>query len=140
MPRKREPPAAIRRVQHFAGFRALVEFGMADDPGAGAHGSEQAAGRHGGDAVGKLDLAHGLHLVGAVGAVHGAAFDEDRGADVVAGVRVRQQFVEQVAAGAVDDEGKAVIRRWQRGGEGAVIPQMVVRVDDRQVGLDDCFA
>jgi hypothetical protein len=63
-------------------------------------------------------LADGAHLDGAGGARHGAGLDEHGGQDVVAGVDVGQQLIEQVAPVGP-------------------VPQMVVRVDDGQVGLQD---
>ena len=57
-------------------------------------------------------------MLGAVGLVHGRAFDEDGGADIVAAVGIGIEFVEQIA----------------RAGE---VPEVVMRVDDRQIRFDD---
>ena len=84
-------------VEHLAGFRSQHEIGMADDSGADARGAEHAGRGHGGDAVDELDFADWLHRIGPIGAVHGAAFDEDGSDDVVAGIDVGQHFVEQIA-------------------------------------------
>ena len=93
-------------------------------PAATFVGAVETGGRHRGDAVDELDLAHGLHLFRPVGAVHGAAFDEDRGDDVVPGPQVLLDLVHQVAP--LDPPL-------------AVIPEVMVRVADRQVGLDRRF-
>ena len=100
---------------------AQRQVGMADDAGAGARRAVDAAGAHRRDAVDELGLADRLHLDRPVGAVHRAALDEDRGRDVVAGAGVGQQLVQQVAMVGV-------------------IPQMMVRIDDRQVRLEDRLA
>ncbi len=68
----------------------------------------------------ELGLAEGLHVLGAVGAVHGRAFEEDGADDVVPGSEVAQQVVEHV-----------VVARS--------LPEVVVRVADGQVGVDGVF-
>ncbi len=65
----------------------------------------------------KLDLADRLHLLRSAGTVHRAAFVEDGRDDVVAGVDVGQELIEQVA---IAEE----------------VPDMMMRIDDRQVGLE----
>ena len=105
-------------LQHRLDPAAQRQVGMADDAGAMPGLAVDAAGAHGGDAVDELGLADRLQLLRPCGAVHRAGLHIDRRDDVVAAVGVGQQLVEQVApAGPV--------------------PQMVVRIDDRQVGLED---
>jgi hypothetical protein len=55
-----------------------------------------AACAHRGDAGDELDLADWAHLDRPVGAMHRAAFLEDGGDDVVAGVEVGEQFRQQI--------------------------------------------
>ena len=73
-----------------------------------------------------------------VGAVHRAAFHVDRAADVVAALQVRQQLVEQIARRVADDVHEAVIGRRQVAQDRRrPVPQMMMRIDDRQVGFED---
>ena len=80
----------------------------------GARGGFFSDGRH------ELGLAEGLHVLGAVGAVHGRAFEEDGADDVVPGSEVAQQVVEHVVVAGP-------------------LPEVVMRVADRQVGVDGVF-
>src|SRR5690606_25852231 len=77
-----------------------------------------AAGAHRGKAIGELDLADRFQVIGAVGAIHGAAVDIDRGLDIVAARYVLMELVEHIATFGS-------------------IPQMVVGVDDALFGIDD---
>ena len=106
-------------LQHRAYAAAQHQVGPADDRLAGACLAVLAGGAHGGDAVHELDLAHGLHLVRPGGAEHRLAFEEHRRDDVVAAADILQQLGQEVAA-AIAVRG---------------VPQVVVRIDDRQVGL-----
>src|SRR5205807_4866860 len=80
-----------------------------------------AARAHGGDAVDELGLAHRPHRGGTVGAVAGGAFDEHRLRDVVAAARVGKQIVQQITMARE-------------------VPQVMMRVDDLERGLDDVLA
>ena len=106
------------RRKHRLDAVAQRQIRVADDAGADLGLAVDAAGAHGGDAVDELGLADRAQLFGAVGAIHRAGLHEDGRDDVVAAVGVGQQLVEQIApAGS--------------------IPEMVMRIDDRQVGLED---
>ena len=94
------------------------QVGVADDAGAGADLAVDAARRHRGDAVDELDLADRLHLFRDIGAQHRARLHEHRRQDVVAAVGIGEQVVEQVAPVLA-------------------VPQVMMRIDDRQVGLED---
>ena len=115
-----EAPAAgaHQRLEHRLDAAAEHQVGMSDDAGAGADLAVDAARRHRGDAVDELDLADRLHLLRPVGALHRARLHEHGREDVVAAVGVGEQIVEQVAPALA-------------------IPQVMMRIDDRQVGLED---
>jgi hypothetical protein len=118
MPRNRPPAAADLALQHGVDIRQ-PQIGEADDaladPGLAAAPVALL-----GDRPDEFALADRPHLLGAAGPVAGAALDKDGGDDVVAGIDVGQQFVKQIAAARV-------------------VPQMMVRVDDRQPGFEDFF-
>ncbi len=116
----------------------MAEVDMADDAGAGAHLAIDAARRHRGDAVDELGLADRPQRVGPVGAVHRAAFHVDGADHLVAAVEIGQQLVEQIARDVADDVHEAVLgRRQVLQDRRRPVPQMMMRVDDRQVGLED---
>ncbi len=73
---------------------------------------------HRGDVGYELDFADRAHLDGPIGAIHRAALLEDGGDDVVAGVEVSEQFREQI-------------------GPAVTVPQMMMRIDDRQFRFED---
>ena len=73
------------------------------------------------DAVDEFGLAERLQLLRAVGAVHLAAFLKTGRGDVVAAADIGQQILEQIAVAGP-------------------VPHVMVRVDDRQIGLDDLLA
>ena len=104
-------------VEHGGRGVAEEEVGHGDDALGDAARAVFATGALGGDALDELSLADVAHLAGAVGAVHCAALDEDGGDDVMSGVDVSHDFVEEVAvAGA--------------------FPEVVVRVADGKTGVD----
>ena len=106
--------------KHRLDAAAKRQIGVADNTGADLGLAVDAAGAHGGDAVDELGLADRAHLFGAGGANHRAGLHKHRRDDVVTAVGIGQQLVEQIApAGAV--------------------PEMMVRIDDRQLGLEDRF-
>jgi hypothetical protein len=96
------------------------QIGITDDTGRDAGRTVIPRGAHRGDAGDKLGLADGPEFGGAALAVHRAAFEEDGRDDVVAGVEVGEQLVEEIA----------VI---------AALPQMMVGIDDRQVRVQHGF-
>ena len=109
---------ADMREQHRLGPVAEGQIDIADDPGRDAGLAVIARCAHRGDAGDELGLAERAQLRRAVLAVHRMAFEKHGRDDVVAGVRVGQQLVEQIAVAAAQ-------------------PQMMVRIDDRQLRLDD---
>ncbi len=93
------------------------QIGKTDDPGADLRpGSPTIAFL--GDRPDEFAFADRPHLFGTGLPVAGAALDEDGCDDVVPGIDIGQQLVEQIAAARV-------------------IPQMMVRIDDRKFGLED---
>jgi hypothetical protein len=90
----------------------------ADDAGAGAGRAVDPACAPGRRAGGELRLTERAALLGPRGAVHGAALHEHCRADVVPGAGVVQQVVPQVALARL-------------------VPEVVVRVHDRQRGFED---
>src|SRR5262249_47350254 len=74
-----------------------------------------------GDRPDKLAFADRSHFLGAPGAIARSALDEHGLDDVVPRVDVGQQFVEQIAAARM-------------------IPEMMMRVDDRQIGFENLLA
>ncbi len=107
--------------EQFAHARTDAEVAAADDALGDAARSVTARRTHRRDAVDELDLAQRRHLAWAALAVHRAAFEEDGRDDVVSAADIGQQLGQQIAA---------ALRR---------VPEMVVRVDDRQVRLQRRF-
>ena len=120
MPDAAEPSAAgaDMRLQHRPHARPKPQVGMADDAGADLRLAVATRGAHRRDAIDELGLADRPHLLRPARAMHRAALHEHRGDDVVATVGVGQQIVEHVAPARP-------------------FPQMMVRIDDRQLGLED---
>ena len=113
---------------------------VADDPGAGAHLTVEPARRHRGDAVHELDLADGLERFGPADAVHRAALEVDGRTDIVTALQIREQLVEEIPRHLPDDLHEWVIgRRHILQNLGRPIPEMMMRIDDRQIGLEDRF-
>ena len=108
------------RAQHVLRGCPERQVDQADDARGDARGAVGAARRHGGDAVDELGLAQRAQRGRTVRAVAGRALDEDRALDFVAAAGVAQQVGEQVAMGRE-------------------IPQVMVRVDDCQIRLEDRF-
>lgn len=106
------------RVEHRV-ERILAQVGESHDARAGTGRPIGAGGGELRDQVHHLGLAHRPKRLRPVRRLHPAALQEHGGDDVVAGRQIRDEFVEQVTA----------LR--------AVMPEVVMRIDDRQSGLDD---
>jgi hypothetical protein len=63
-------------------------------------------------------LADRPHFLGAAGAIARSALDEDGADDVVPRVDIGQELIEEIAPARM-------------------VPEVMVRIDDRQIGLDD---
>ena len=110
------------RLQNLLDGRAERQIGVADDAGADPGIAVRPRGGRRCDAVGELDFADRAQLGRALGAVHRQPFEIEGRGDVVAAPGVGGQFRQQIAAclGPLD--------------------QMMMRIDDRQIGLDDLLA
>ena len=106
------------RLEHRARGFAEQQIGVADDAGAHRGAAVAAARAHRGDAIGKFNFADRPQRFRPAGAVHRAAIDIDGGDDVVAGCDVVGDLLDQIALAAA-------------------IPQMMMRIDDRALGVDD---
>ncbi len=106
------------RQQHRLDPVAERQIGIADDAGGDPGLAVIARRAHRRDAGDEVGLADRAHLGRAIRPVHRAAFLEHGRDNVMAGVEVGEQFVEQI-------------------GVVAALPQMMVRIDDRQVGIED---
>jgi hypothetical protein len=109
-------------LQHLFDRRAERQIGIADDTGADLCLPVGPARSHRRDASGELDFADRAQLGGACCAVHRQPFEVHSRVDVVPAPQIREQFRQQVAAGL------------------RAIDQVMMRVDDRQIGFDDFFA
>ena len=85
------------RIQDRGYAIAQAQVGPADDTGRDPGRTVIPRGAHRGDAGDKLGLADGPEFGGAARAVHRAAFQEHGCDDVVAGVEVGEQFVDEIA-------------------------------------------
>jgi hypothetical protein len=119
MPAKAAAAGRDHRLQHLFDRSAQRQIGVADNAGADP-GLAIGSGRgHRRNTVGELDLADRAQLGGARGAVHRQPFEVDGRGDVVAAAGVGEQFRQQIAACL------------------GPVHQVMVRVDDRQLELDD---
>ena len=133
-------PRRDMRAQDVLGHAAQSQIDVADDAGAGAHGPVESARAHGGDAVDEFRLADAAQIVGPVGAVHGTAFHIDGADDVVPASKIAQKLVEQVTRHAADDVHEAMRgRRQVLQDVRRPVPQMMMRIDDRQIRFEDVF-
>jgi hypothetical protein len=94
------------------------EIGMSDNRGAGPDLAIAAARAHGGNAVDELGLANRPHLRRPARAQHRARLHINGRDDIVPAAGVGQELVEQIAPSGP-------------------IPQMVMRIDNRQLRLED---
>ncbi len=115
-------PGGDLGLEHVGHAIAQGQVGVAHDAGADAGRAVATAVAHGRHAGAELDLAHRAHLGGSTRAVHRMALVEDGRHDLVARfvtlAEIGQQLIEQIA----------VARH---------VPQMMVGIDDREVGLED---
>jgi len=107
-------------LQHLAHVVAEGDVGEPDDAGCGLRRSVLVAGAFGVLLGGELGLTDRLQRFGTVLAVLGMALDVDAGRHVVAGVHVGRVLSDLVAVAGV-------------------VPQVVVRVEDGQLGQQDLF-
>ena len=108
-------------LEHRPGTIAKEKINMADDAGACSRRSIETACAHGGAAIDKFGLADRSVLDRAVCAIHRRGLHKHCRFHVVAGVHVGEEFRQKVA-----------IER--------PVHQMMMGVDDRQIGLNYLFA
>jgi len=104
--------------EHGLDATAKREVGVADDAGAMARFAVAAAGAHGRDTIHEFGFAYVSQFHRPARPEHGARLHKHGGNDIVAAAGVGHQLVEQVAP----------IRP---------IPEMMVGIDDGQIGLED---
>jgi hypothetical protein len=107
------------RLQHLLDRRAQRQIGVTDNAGAHACVPVCAAGAHRRDTVGELDLTDRAQFGRTFGTVHRQPLEIDGCGDVVPGPQIGEQFRQQVAARL------------------GPVHQVVMRIDDRQAGVDD---
>jgi hypothetical protein len=130
------------RLQHLFDRRTQRQIGVADDAGADLRLAVSSGRGHRRDPVGELDFADRAQLGRTLGAVHRQPFEVDGRGDVVAAFRasvagadgVRRSFASLRATG-VGEKVRQQIAPGLR-----PVDQVVMRVDDRQFGLDDRLA
>ena len=110
---------------------------MADDPGAQPGGAVQPAGRLRGDTVDVLDFADRFQRFAIPAIVERTAFHEDAGDDVVPGGDVGRELIERVVRDGNQRFEEAVPGFGKGRQHGPQVPQVMVRIDDRQIGFDD---
>src|SRR5262249_45014541 len=109
------------RVEHIPSRVADAQIDGADDAGSDARLAVVARCAHRRNAVDELGLADAAEGFGPLRLEHRAAFDENGRDNVVATTDVLKDFLKQVAL--LD-------------GSLADVPEMVVRVTDREIGLE----
>src|SRR5262249_18064023 len=114
------PSGGELRIQHRGYSIPEPQVGGTHDAGGDPPRAILAGGTHGGNTVDELDLAHGAHGFWPVGFEHRPTLDEPRRPDFVAAPYIRQNLIEQIARGDAC---------------GPEIPQMMMGVTNRQVGL-----
>src|SRR5215813_10395157 len=114
------PSGGELRIQHRGHSIPEPQVGGTHDTGGDPPWTVLAGGAHGGNTVDELDLAHGAHGFWPVDFEHRRTLDEYSRHDVVAAPYIRQNLIEQIARGDAC---------------GPEIPQMMIRVTNRQVGL-----
>ncbi len=121
-PAKAAAAGADVHFEHRLDPLAQGQVGKADDAGGDPGLAVAAAGAHRREPGDEFGLADRAQFGRAVGAVHRAAFEKHGRFDVVTGIDVGEQLFEQIA---------------MAGTFGRPIPEMMVRVDDRQIGVED---
>ena len=99
---------------------AEKEVREADNAGASFGRTVDAARRHCGDAVDELGFAYGRQSKIAAGGIHGVALQIDGRENLVAVIGVGEKLIEQISRPA--------------------IPEVMMRIDDRQIGRENLFA
>ena len=107
----------LPRFQHRLHLVAQHHVGVADDASAKPLVAVATTGACRGDAVDEFDFASGLHCRGRVGPVHRTGLDVDGCDHIVTAVQIDQLLIGEITAPLV-------------------IPEMVVCIDDGQIGLD----
>ena len=91
------------------------------------------------NAIDKFDLANDLVILAVSRIVERATFHEAGADDIVARLRIGLEFVEGVI-GCIDQCLDEIVAGLRKGiDQRAQVPQVVMRIDDRQVRFKDCF-
>ncbi len=136
------------RVQNFLGGIAQAQIDTADNCRAHSNIGHDAAGGDCRHTIGKFDFADRAHRLRTLGAIHRIGFHKNRRANVVPRgarcIEIGEMLVKQIACMATKSRCHEFCR-WRlctlersqyRFG---LKPQMMVRIDDRQVGFKNGF-
>ena len=98
MPNTAKTPAAGADVsiEDLTDGGTTLQVGPADDAGCDAARSIESGSAHGRDTIDEFRLPNNAQMLRSAGSIHGAALDEHRGDDVVTGVHVEQDVVQQI--------------------------------------------
>jgi len=107
-------------LEHALDARAQPQICKADDAGDAPRRPIFSRRAHCRDAADKLGLPQGLEFLRSVSAVHLAGLPVARRADVMTAADIGEEVRKQIA----------IVR---------AVPQMMMGIDDRQLGLDDCL-
>ena len=114
--RRRRAPAQAKAARH----GCLRSNRVSDDAGAGPSLGVDSAAAHSRDAIGELGLPEGSHFREALIAVHRTRLHIHRRDDIVAAAGIKQQIPQQIPPSRT-------------------LPQVVMRIDDRQFGFKNRF-
>ena len=128
-----------QRLEHRPRRITAAEVSVPDDRFAEPRRAIEPAGTLRGDAVDEFDFAHALQLIRCAPVVKRTAFHEDRANHVVAAADLGLNFVEGVIGRERDAGDERVAWLGEGRHQRAQVPQVVMRVDDRQVGFEDRF-
>ena len=137
-------PGGDQRLDHRSDRIAQCEVRMSHDPCAGAILAVESARTLRRHPIRVFDFADRLHRSVAIGGVIGPAFHEDGRKDAMRGrirrsADIRPESIEIVIGRARNRLEKRMPRTWEGGEQGPQIPQMVMGIDDRQIGFDYLF-
>ena len=129
----------LQRLEH--GPRGITggQVGMPHDRGTRAVIAVKPAGALRRHAVDECNLAHRFERGIAIGVIERAAFHIDRADHVVPGGYFGMQFVKGVIGRQLDRRDERVIGLGKMRQQRPQIPQMMMRIDDRQIGFENWF-
>ena len=127
----------LERFQNGCRIIAQSQVCMANNGGTSTCIAIKAGRRLRGDTVYEFDFANNFHVFAGIRTIKSAALHKDCADNIMPACQVSVKLIERVICVVDKSSDERVVRFREHRDKWTQIPQVVMRIDDRQIGLQD---